>query len=338
MTASLRCRSARVLGPAGAVVVSSLLFGSIGLADHSVSEGTSSGDVHKGKMYVPLLWSASLSPETFSVAVPGNCQGTVDLTMKWDEEEDFLKIRLKGKNVLTPHPTVHRTPGVDFFPNAFWPEAEDIIGGRYQLWFISPSEEFDFYYDGSTLDLLGSEHDFATPPAGSIPVHVPGIKVLGSEFFQPQANGDLDVEFTWSYSGLVRLDRPEFSHMFVSFPPHNLCESNPFRYDLSTTRGYISEPRPASEARPFPAYFKNGIIFQITVEPPSYFVEPPRDTQTAVYNNATGIGGLIPRGYTFDIDAFFMNVAPPIKPFPLAGQCVNYFSGVHTQNLNFCGP
>lgn len=339
MTASLGCRSARALGPAAALVVSSLLFGSIGFADHLVGEGTSYGDIHEGKMKVPLLWSAALSPETLSVAVPGNCQNTIDLTMTWDEDEDWVKIRLKGKNVLTPHPVIHRTPGVDFFPNQFWPEAEDILGGRYQLWFISPSEEIDFYYDQATLDLMGSAHDFASPPPGSLPpIHVPGIKVLGSDFFQPKPNGDLDVEFTWSYSNMVRLDRPELSHMFVSFPAHNLCEINPFRYDLSTTRGYISAPRPASEARDFTAYFRNGIIFQITVEPPQYFVEPPRDTQTAAYSNATGIGGLIPKGYTFDIDAFFMNVAPPIKPNPVAGQCFDYYSGVHTQNLNFCGP
>lgn len=338
MTASPRRLSARVLGPTSALLVSSLLFGSICLADQAYTEGKSYGDVHEGKMTLPLRWSAALSPETLSVAVPGNCEGTINLTMTWDEEEDWLKIRLQGENVLTPHPVIHRTPGVDFFPNPFWPEAEDILGGRYQLWFISPSEEINYYYDQATLDLVGSEHDLGAPPAGTFPIHIPGIKVLGSEFFQPDDDGDLDVEFTWSYSGLVRLDRPEFSHMFVSFPPPNLCGSNPYRYDLSTNRGHISAPRPASEARPFDAYFRNGIIFQITVEPPQYFVDPPRDTQTAAYSNVTNFGGLVPPGYTFDFDAVFSNVAPGIKPLPMAGQCVNHFSGVHTKNLNFCGP
>lgn len=337
MAASPMRRSMRAIGPAGALVASSLLFGSMVLADQSFQEGVSYGDVYAGKMEVPLLWSAALAPETMSLAVPGNCQGTINLTMRWDEDEDWVKIRLKGKNVLTKHPTVQRTPGVSFFANQFWPEQASFTNGRYQLWFISPAEEIDFYYDFATLDLIGSNHDFATPPP-AIPVHIPGIKVLGSDFFQPKPNGDLDVEFTWSYSGLVRLDRPELSHMFVSFPPHNLCESDQFRYDLSTTRGYISEPRPASEARGFPAYFENGIIFQITVEPPQYPVEPPRDTQTAVYSNTTGIPGLIPRGYTFDLDAFFSNVAPPIKPSPVAGQCFDYYTGLHTKNLNFCGP
>jgi hypothetical protein len=337
MTASLRCRSVRVLGPAGALVASSLLFGSIGLADHDFQEGTSHGDVHEGQMYVPLIWGAAVPPENLAAALPGNCQGTVDLTMKWNEDEDWVKVRIEGKNVLTPYPNLDRTPGVDFFPNAFWPEAEDIVGGRYQLWLISPSEEIDFYYDFVTKDLLGSEHDFATPPP-AIAIHVPGTKVIGSTPFQPDEDGDVDIEFTWSYSGMVRLDRPDLSHMFTSYPPHNLCEGNEYRYDLSTTRGYISEPRPASEARPFSAYFRNGIIFAITMEPATYVVDPPRDTQILTYANASAIPGLIPRGYTIDIDALFMNLAPPVKPLPVAGQCVNYYGGVHTKNLNFCGP
>lgn len=338
MNASLGCRHARALGLAGSLIGSSLLSGSLGLADSTFQEGESSGDVHRGTMYVPMHWSTSVAPETLSIPLPGNCQGTVDMTMKWNEEEDWVKVRLKGKNVLTPHPNVQRTAGVDFFPNAFWPEPKDVVGGRYQFWLISPAEEFELYYDGTTLDLLGSQFDFASPPPGSIPVRVPGIKIIPSTFFQPKPNGDLDVELTWKYSGLTRLDIPQLSHIFVTYPPHNLCQGNNFRYDLSTTRGYESQPRPAAEARPFSAYFENGIIFQITIEPPVPFTNPPLDTQIATYNNASGIGGLIPRGYVFDIDAFFMNVAPPIKPSPVDGQCTRYYSGVHTKNLTFCGP
>lgn len=336
MAASSR-RWSRAFGPACALVVSSMFFGTVVLADQAFQEGRSFGDVHEGKMEIPLYWSAATAPEVYSVAMPGDCQRSINLTMRWDEEQDWLKVRLKGKHVLMPHPTVTRVPGVTFFPNPFWPEQAAYTNGRYQLWFISPSEEIHFYYDGATLDLVGSNHDFPSQPPGTIDVPIPGIKVLGSDFFQPDANGNLDVEFTWSYSGLVRLDRPELSHMFVSFPPHNLCESNPYRYDLSTTRGYISAPRPAAEARPFSAYFENGVIFQITIEPPQYPVEPPRDTQAVAYSNATGFGGLIPRGYTFDIDAFFSNVAPGIKPLPVT-QCADWYTGVHTQNLNFCGP
>ena len=338
MNASLGRRSARAVGTACALVSSTFLFGSICLADSAYEEGTSSGDVHKGRMHVPLRWNVSLPPETFSPVVPGNCQNTIDLSLKWDEDHDFVKVRLQGKNVLTPHPTVLRTAGVDFFPNAFWPEQEDVIGGRYQFWFISPAEEFELYYDGMTLDLLGTQFEFASPPPGSIPIRVPGIKVIPSPFFQPNANGDVDVEFEWSYSQMLHGDLPGMSHLFVTFPPQNLCESHPFRYDLSTTRGYISDPRPASEARPFSAFYENGMIFQITIEPPVYYTNPPLDTQIATYNNASGFGGLIPPGYAFDIDAFFGNVAPPIKPSPIAGQCVPFYSGVHTKNLNFCGP
>src|SRR5262245_23158986 len=147
MNASRGSRPIHALGTAGALAGSFLLFGSIGLADSGFEEGAIGGDVHKGEMHVPMRWSVSTAPETLSIPVPGDCQRTIDMTMKWDEEQDYVRVRLKGKGVLTPHPTVHRTTGVDFFPNAFWPEQKDIDGGRYQFWLVSPAEAFTLYYD-----------------------------------------------------------------------------------------------------------------------------------------------------------------------------------------------
>lgn len=308
------------------------------LADQPLTEGLSYGDVHKGKMSVPLRWAAALAPETFAPAQQGNCEGIINLTMTWDEDDDEVKVKLKGKNVLTPYPNVDRVPGVNFSPNPFFPETEDVVGGRYQLWLISPAEEITLFYSGATGDLLGSEHDLGAQPPGSFPVHTVATKVVGSKFFQPNSHGDVDVEFEWSYSAMVRLDRPEYSHLFATFPPPNTCGFNRFRYDLSTTRPLITNPRPASEARPFSDYYRNGFIFQITIEPAQYFHEPPLDTMIATYNNATTIAGLVPPGYAVDIDATFMNVAPPIKPHPSGGQCVDVFSGFHTKGLNFCNP
>src|SRR5262249_52019407 len=177
----------------GAIVGLLLLCGFSAWADAAeLVEGVSSGDVHKGRMEVPMRWGAALAPETLNIALPGDCQRTIDMTMTWDEERGYVKVRLNGKGVLTPHPTVLRTAGVNFFPNAFWPEQKDIIGGRYQFWLISPAEEITLYYDGTTLNLLGSQYDFPVPPVGSIPVRAPGIKVIPSRFFQPNAHGDVD--------------------------------------------------------------------------------------------------------------------------------------------------
>lgn len=294
------------------------------------------GDLHKGKIKMPLLRGAAMQPEVTVIAPLGQCDSQIDMTIKWNEQADWVKVRLRGDHVLERKPDIDRTPGVNFFPNPFWPEPEDIVDGRYQFWFISPGENIIFYYDYVTLDLLGSEYDFPTPPP-AIAIPIPGVNVMGSQFFQPDANGDLDVTLTWNYSAMTRGDRPEFAHHRVSFPPTNLCENNRYRYDLSTTRGVISDPLPAAEALPFSEYLRNGSIFNITIEPADYFVEPPLDTQTSAYSNASTFGGGIPAGHTLDIDAFFMNVAPGIRPWEGAAVCGDFFTGVHTKNLNFCG-
>ena len=78
------------------------------------------------------------------------------------------------------------------------------------------------------------------------------------------------------------------------------------------------------------------MLFDITVEPPEYHLEPPRVTFVATYSGGTAASGTVPRDYTMDIDAAFMNVAPPIKPWPGAGLCENHFAGYHTKNINFC--
>jgi hypothetical protein len=314
-----------------------MLLGSTSLAD-SPLEAFSTGNIHKGEMRFPLVRGASQQPEVTVPALPGNCERHVDVTLKWDEEEDWVTVRLRGKGVLDQYPTVHRTLGVDYFPNPFWPETKDVVNGVYQFWFVSPAEEHTFYYDGTTLDLLGSDLEFASPPPGSIPIPIPTVKLVGSELFRPDANGDLDVKLTYSYSAMTRGDLPLYAHNITSFPFTNLCKGNRYRFDLSEARGYVSRPRPASEARSFSDYLRNGLFYSITIEPEEYYVFPPVDTQIVTYSQGTIIAGLIPTGYTWDIDAGFMNLAPPVKPFDGHGHCVNWFTGVHTQNINFCGP
>ncbi|MCH9683377.1 MAG: hypothetical protein K0V04_18215, partial [Deltaproteobacteria bacterium] len=84
-------------------------------------------------------------------------------------------------------------------------------------------------------------------------------------------------------------------------------------------------------------YLRGGMLFDVTIEPPQYFQEPPRTTLSATYSGATAVAGGVPRGWTFDIDAAFMNVAPPIRPWSGAGSCEDVYAGVHTLGLDFCG-
>jgi hypothetical protein len=86
----------------------------------------------------------------------------------------------------------------------------------------------------------------------------------------------------------------------------------------------------------FSDYLRNGLIFDITVEPPQYFTFPPVAGQTSFYSGATVVGGGIPRGWALDLDAVFMNNAPPIKPFAAAHSCRDFFVPRHNPNINFC--
>ncbi|MCA9634744.1 MAG: hypothetical protein KC420_01780, partial [Myxococcales bacterium] len=246
-------------------------------------------------------------------------------------------VKLKGKNALEAFPSVDRTVGVNFEPNQFWPDIEDYDNGRYQLWLFSAGGPLlTFYYSGETLDLLGSELDFDLPPAGSIPVAFPTLYGFATPFFQPDGNNDVDFEWTFDYDKSIRGDRADLAHMYVTFPPPNLCLVNPFRLDLSTLRPYISPPVPAAEARPWSDYLRSGLLFDITIETPEYVTEPPRTVAVGTYSGSTAIGGGIPKGWTMDIDAAFMSIAPPIREWGGANECSDYWGGVHTKGINFC--
>jgi hypothetical protein len=259
--------------------------------------------------------------------------------MKWSERDDDVSVHLEGHHVLVPHPNVTRTEGVDFFPNPFFPQPQNITNGRYQFWVISAGgPPITLFYDKATAKLLGSQFDFPSQPPNSAAISLPTLFLVPSPFFQPDAQGNLDETFHWKYSAMVRDDFPTLAQHFFTVAPPTLCDINPFRLDLSFLRAFITNARPASEALPFSDYVRNGLLFDITVDPPTYFTNPPLTTQFSTYSNTTAIAGSAPRGWGLDIDAAFGNTAPPIRQFVGAGRCQQEFTGVHTHNINFCAP
>jgi hypothetical protein len=312
----------------------------VSLASLSGAHGSSSvprsgGTPAKGKLEMPLYRGNVMPFEVTVAKTPANCSGTLQLRLSWDEDDNEVRVNLDGKRALTRYPSVNRTEGVDFFPNPFLPEPKDVHNGRNQFWVITTGPRIDFYYDNTTLNLLGSQFDFASPPAGAIPVSLPTLVAVGSPFFQPDHDGDVHFEWKFEYDAVKRGDRPEFSHHYVSFPPPNLCQANPFRFDLSTARPYVSKPQPASAAISFSEFLRGGLLFDTTIDPPSYHVEPPLTTFIATYSGATVIAGNIPENWSMDIEAAFMNVAPPIRPWAGVG-CSQYFEPMHTKGLDFC--
>ncbi len=315
-----------------------LSIGSLSAAHGGQDVPNSAGSYDHGSIDMPLHRGGVVPFELTVAQTPDNCSGTLRLRIDWDKRHNQVKLRLDGKHAMQAYPTVHRTEGVDYFPNPFLPEPKDIVNGRNEFWLITPGPSITFYYSGQTLDLLGSELDFPTPPPNSIPVPLPTLRAVGSPFFQPDAHGDVHFEWTMPYDKITRGDLPQYAHHFVSFPPPNLCQVNPYRFDLSTARIYMSKPLPASEALPFSDYLRGGLIFDVTIDPPQYYVDPPLTTLVATYSGASIVAGGIPDGWTFDIEAAFMNVAPPIRPWAGAASCSNWFNPVHTKGLNFCPP
>ena len=285
---------------------------------------------------MPLYRGTAVPFELTTIATPNDCANPLDMTLKWDAEENDVTVKLKGKAALEQYPDIQRTEGVDFFPNDFHPELEDIEDGRYQLWLISAAgPELTFYYNPATLDLMGSEFDFDEPPM-AIPIAFPTLYLVPTPFFQPDEDGDVDLEVHYDYDGMLRGDREDLSHFYITFPPPNLCLANQDRLDISTLRPYLSDPRPASEARPWSDYLRGGMLFDVTVEPPDYHTEPPRVTFIGTHMGSTAVGGTVPPNYKLDIDAAFMGVAPPIRPWEGAGQCEQEFEPFHGQGINFC--
>lgn len=325
-----RLRRALTLGGATLLV-------SLGSFADSLSVPTSDFSTETGQVTIPLHRGA-INPFEITIAKqPDNCANHPDVIIKWDEGENTVHVQVKGNHVLFPHPTIHRTLGVDYTPNAFFPEPQNIDGGRYQFWIITAGPLVTFYYDPATLNLIGSQYDFPTPPP-AIPIQLPSLLGVGSDFFQPDDDGNLDFQWDFPYDHVTRGDLPAlFAHHFVSFPPPNLCEVNPYRIDQSHLRPYISPPRPASEALSFSTYLKSGFVFDLTTEPSTYFTFPPRTSLVENYTETTIVGGAVPDGWAFDIEAAFMNVAPPIRPWAGAGTCSQFFTPPHTKNLNFCG-
>lgn len=303
-----------------------------GAAHASIARG--GGNWHRGWVTTELYRGVGVPDEILVLATPGDCQRAMRVTIVWDEELNFVRVHVTGKNVLQRHPSVDRTEGVDFFTNPFWPEAKDFDNGRYQLWVIVPSEEVPYYYDPVTLDLIGSGSQLPNPPANAIVLNLPGFNAVPTDFFQPDENGDVDFTHVFAYDAMVRGDLPQYGHTVGTLIPHNLCFANPYRYDITSTRphGYTL---PASEARPFSYYLRGGLIFDVTVEPPQHYSTPPISTNVATYSQGLVVAGGVPKGWTMDLEAIFSNVAPAIRPFQDT-TCTNWFKPVRNRSFNQC--
>lgn len=324
-------------GAGWAVAVCGLAVAVGPLAGAAPNARQSQGLLQKGKLHVDLHRGAVVPLEATVIKTPNNCAGSLGLDIEWDEAKDRVTVKLRGSEVLTPYPDVNRSKGVDFITNPHFPEPVDIVDGRYQLWIIGAAgPKTPFYYDTSTYELLGGGDDFVAP-AGAIALEFPTFYLFTSPFFQPNNGGRVKFDWSFSYASPGRGDRPELSYHTLAFVPPDLCHIDQFRIDKTSLRPWISDPAPITKARPWSDYLHGGLMFNVSVEPDEYFVEPPLVSLTGSYSGATVLGGGVPRDWQLDFDAALAGLAPPIVQWAGANECLVEFQGFH-DGQNICEP
>ncbi len=150
-----------------------------------------------------------------------------------------------------------------------------VENGKWQFWFVGRMLNFDttYYYDASTLQLIGSEHDLpGGPPANSIAVPIATLHMTSTPLFEGTPEGTASVRFTFRYDQM--LDEQAKGGVFFSFVPYSLCK--PDEYGLYYTDGGL----PASMALNFDQVLQSiwsghGMALALSLEPdpkPSYLL------------------------------------------------------------------
>src|SRR6185312_12971899 len=154
------------------------------------------GDDDKGAVYGPLFRGGFAGMEDY-IFTPddGDCtKMKATIRVDWDKAANTVHFLLKGVH-FPQSPTVTRTEGETWWPDAFHQAPKDVVHGAYRLWLLlgSTTKTANFYYDPSTLKLLGSDYDFTSsaPPADAPKVVFPIFSTTGSNEFDPDRDGNL---------------------------------------------------------------------------------------------------------------------------------------------------
>jgi hypothetical protein len=171
-----------------------------------------------------------------------------------------------------------------------------VTQGKWQIWFVGRMLNFDttYYYDASTLQLIGSEHDLpGGPPANSIAVPIATMHMTSTPLFEGTPEGKASVRFVFRYDQM--LDDRSSGGVYFSYVPYNLCK--PDEYGLYYTDGGLA----VSKAMNFDQVLQSiwsgyGMALATSLEPdpkPSYLDsrDNPMITWAGTYPMVT------PRGY-----------------------------------------
>ncbi len=101
--------------------------------------------------------------------------------------------------------------------------------GVWQIWFVGRMLNFEtkFYYDASTLQLIGNETEFPNgPPANAITITLPTMHMVASPLFEGKPNGRAHVKFHYAYDRI--LDEQGKGGTYFAYTPYNLCKPDEY--------------------------------------------------------------------------------------------------------------
>lgn len=307
------------------------------LADELLIAPIWRGNNDEGQMYSPLWRGALPGIEEYVYTPPsGDCRGIkATVRIDWSKSKNTVKFTIKGKNFV-PHPSVHRTEGVNYWPNEFHPAPKDFDNGAYRLWIIqgtvtnkenlwyAPPGDYgaECQFGPPCGPLRATQYTSTTqPPDAPVQLVAPTFEITGSQQFQPDANGFFSHQFTNHY-GQFTNEGGMFAGDFVTFAPEDLCQAHPGPvFPKSQFRPVASPWIAADQAPGWDAFLAANLSFDLhaeeTADPNVLGGNLPYVySGISVVGNMPVLRGGVPNGAHAVLTGAITNVQPPIDLVP----------------------
>jgi len=247
----------------------------------------------EGKFEFPLIQGLT-SPNEVVIREPMMCKGSASVSFEYSKAAN--KVVLEAKFHGLPYRMGFTRPVDVSTPYNQFPVS--VQNGKWQIWIVGRVMSFEtkFYYDATTLKLIGNEVDLPNgPPPNSFPVSVPTMQMACTPLFEGTPSGEANVRFEYPYGQIF--DSVGKGGSYVAFLPFDLCK--PDEYNV-----YYSRSLPISMAMTWDQILDNihqgyPLSINLSLEPdpkPSYL--DSRD------NTMIGWGGIfpavIPPGYDLE--------------------------------------
>jgi hypothetical protein len=249
----------------------------------------------KGEFEIPLTPGGG-APTEVILEEPRMCspQAKAKVTIKYDKAANTVKLIADFHRALPYRMSYTRAVDVSTPYNVF---PVSVQNGKWQLWFVTRvfSFETNFYYDATTLRLLGNEAEFpGGPPPNAFPIAVPTLHMICSPIFEGNPAGDAHLEVNYRYDQI--LDDRGAGGTYAAFLPYDLCK--PDQYGVY----YVNGGLPVSKAPNFDQVLQSiwdgyGMAISSSLEPdpkPAYLNS--RDNTMIGWGG--GYPGSLPDGLT----------------------------------------